>query len=66
MYCLQCFSSENILKDHKENSIIINGKQSIKMPEKDEIVFFQNCHKQLSIPFVIYADFEAITEKIHG
>ena len=27
---------------------------------------FKNNHKQLPVPFVIYADFEALTEKIHG
>ena len=27
---------------------------------------FNNFHKQLPVPFMIYADFEAITEKIEG
>ena len=67
MHCLQCFSSEIVLNNHKENCIIINGKQAIKMPEKgDNILKFNNYHKQQPIPFVIYADFEAITEKING
>ena len=35
MYCLQCFSSERVLTNHKENCIQINGTQSIKMPTKD-------------------------------
>ena len=34
------------------------------MPEKGDKVYFENHHKQLSVPFVIYADFEAITEKV--
>ena len=67
MYCLQCFSSERVLTDHKENCIQVNGTQAIKMPTKDNnILKFNNFHKQLPVPFVIYADFEAITEKIHG
>ena len=66
MYCLQCFSREDVLTEHKNNCISINGKQAIKMPEKGEKVYFKNHHKQLSVPFVIYADFEAITEKIYG
>ncbi|XP_068709676.1 uncharacterized protein [Montipora foliosa] len=67
MHCLQCFSSERVLTDHKENCIQVNGTQVIKMPTKDDnILKFNNFHKQLPIPFVIYADFEAITEKIHG
>ena len=27
--CLQCFSSEKVLIEHKENCLIINGKQSV-------------------------------------
>ena len=65
MYCLQHFSSERILNDHKENCIIINGTQGIKMPiKKEKILKFNGFNKQLPVPFVIYADFEAITEKI--
>ena len=66
MYCLQCFSREDVLTEHKNNCISINGKQAINMPEKGDKVYFKNHHKQLPVPFVIYADFEAITEKIHG
>ena len=66
-YCLQCFSSVIILNKHKTNCIQINGEQAIKMPEKGaNILKSNNYHKQLPVPFVIYADFEAITEKILG
>ena len=65
MFCLQHFSSERILTDHKENCIIINGTQGIKMPTiGNNILKFNGFNKQLPVPFVIYADFEAITEKI--
>ena len=30
-YCLQCFSSENILSEHKEDCLIVNGKQNVKL-----------------------------------
>ena len=67
MHCLQCFSSERVLNSHKENCIQVNGQQAIKMPDKDNnILKFNNFHKQQPVPFVIYADFEAITEKIQG
>jgi len=67
MYCLQFFSSERVLTDHKENCIPVNGTQAVKMPDKKyNILKFKNFHKQQPVPFVIYADFEAITEKIHG
>ena len=66
MNCLQCFSREDVLTEHKNNCISINGVQAINMPEKGDKVFFKNYHKQLPVPFVIYADFEALTEKIQG
>ena len=67
MHCLQCFSSERVLNDHRANCIIVNGTQAVKMPYKtNNILKFNNFHKQQTVPFVIYADFEAITEKIQG
>ena len=33
MYCLQCFSREDVLTEHIKNCLSINGKQAIKMPE---------------------------------
>ena len=67
MFCLQCFSSERVLTDHKDNCIALNGTQAVKMPEKgNNILKYNNFHKQQQVPFVIYADFEAITEKISG
>ena len=67
MYCLQCFSSESVLVKHANNCLTINGSQSINMPKQGEnILKFNNFHKQLPVPFVIYADFEAITKKIQG
>ena len=67
MYCLQNFTTEKTLKNHSEICMVFNGKQAIEMPNKDNNKLeFNNFHKQLPMPFVIYADFEAITEKIHG
>ena len=64
MYCFQCFSSERVLNNHTVDCVIINGKQAIKMPEPGSKIAFTNYRKQLPAPFVIYADFEAITEKV--
>ena len=64
MNCLQCFSSIEILDAQRKDCIVINGKQAIKMPNEDENeVEFVNHRKQIPVPFVIYADFEAITKK---
>ena len=67
MHCLQCFSSESILKKHTNNCSIINGKQAINMPKEGEnILKLNNFHKQQVVPFAIYADLEAITRKFQG
>ena len=67
MYCLQCFSSERILANPVNNCSTINSTQAINMPKQGEnILKFNIFHKQLPVPFVIYADFEAITKKIQG
>ena len=67
MYCLQCFSSERVLGNHVNNCLTINGAQAINMPKQGEnILKFNNFHKQPPVPFVIYADFEAITKKVQG
>lgn len=64
MHCLQRFSTEEILFKHKPVCMVLNGEQSIRMPKTGSTVQFKNFHKQLPAPFVIYADFEAITEKV--
>ena len=66
MHCLQCFKSKIVLNNHKENCIIIDGAQAIKMPKVDDMVYFKSYHKELTAPFVIYANFEDINEKLHG
>ena len=66
MSCLQCFSSEYIVEQRKTICLEINGLQAVRMPEPGSKVLFKNYHRQMQVPFVIYADFEAITEKIQG
>ena len=29
--CLQCFSSESVLSEHKQDRLVINGKQNVKL-----------------------------------
>jgi hypothetical protein len=39
----------------------------IEMPsEKNKFMEFKSLHKKLPVPFVIYADFEALTRKVEG
>ena len=42
-YCLQCFSSEKVLIEHKENCLIINRKQNVKL--KSSSISFKNYFK---------------------
>ena len=61
---LQCFSSEKVLIEHKENCLIINGEQSVKL--KNGSISFKNYFKQLPVPFKIYADFGCILKRVRG
>lgn len=36
MHCLQCFSSESVFNNHKDNCIQVNGTQAVKMLDKDK------------------------------
>ena len=59
---LQCFSSEKVLIEHKENCLTINGKQNVKL--KSSSISFKNYFKQLPALFKIYADFECILKGV--
>ena len=58
--CLQCFSSKNVLPEHKKVCLSINDAQSVRL-EKGTIKFKNYC-KQIPVPFKIYADFEYYLE----
>ena len=62
--CLHCCSSARVLENHKQDCLLINGTQAIKMSEAGSKIYFKNHNKMLPVPFAIYTDFEAITEKI--
>ena len=60
--CLNHFSTPEKLNEHievcKENSAC-----KIEVPKPGETISFKNFKKSMRVPFVIYADFEAVTEK---
>ena len=56
----QCFSRENVLIKHKEDCLIINGVQPVKLEEG--AIKFENYFKQIPVTFKIYADFECNLE----
>ena len=60
-YCLQAFSTVEILKRHIKDAFKINGKQRINMFKKVESVIFKNyIQRKIKLPFMIFADFESI------
>ena len=66
-FCRRCphsFSSKNLLERHKGDCFALNGTQAIDMPAEETKIYFKNHHRMQPVPFVIYADFETITEKI--
>ena len=66
--CLHGYTREDLLEEHKPECRG-NGERAIRIempkPEKS-IVKFENWHRQMKAPFVIYADFESIIKKIEG
>ena len=70
-YCMMCltgFSRADLLENHKKYCSGVNGRPTrIEMPEEGKnTLYFKNYHKQMKVPYVIYADFEALVRKIPG
>ena len=61
---LQCFSSKEILKNHRKVCLEINRKQATKLPEIDSNRKFTKHHKQFNAPFIIYTDFESNLKQV--
>ena len=55
---------KKILSEHKEDCLVINGKQSVKL--ESGFISSKNYSKQIPAPFKIYGDFECILEKFDG
>ena len=62
--CLQCFSSKNVLTEHKKVCLSINGAQSVRL-EKGTIEF-KNYFKQIPIPYKIYGDCECNLKSVES
>ena len=61
MSCLQNFTTEEILSNHKKQCLLINGCQEVKY--ESGTIKFTNYNKQIPIVFKIYADTECFFEK---
>ena len=62
MSCLQSFTTEEILSNHKKQCLLINGCQAVNY--KSGIIKFTNYNKQIPILFEIYADTECFLKRI--
>ena len=64
--CLHGYFREDLLEAHRQECKGI-GQTAVRveMPQEGKLTF-QNHHKQLPAPHVIYADFEALTTKVEG
>ena len=63
-YCKQHFASESTLQKHKEDCMLLNECQAIEMPPEGEVIKFKSFRETVKIPFVIYADLEALLHKL--
>ena len=66
--CKRCFShytKEELLEKHIKYCSN-NQTVAVKMPEPNTMLYFKNYHKQLPIPFVVYADFECFTKPMNS
>ena len=61
--CFTHFSKEELFQKHIEYCST-NETVAVKMPPRNAKLSFKNYHKQLPIPFVVYADFECFTKPI--
>ncbi len=63
--CLNSFWSKSNLQEHLE----LCGSHEpirIRMPHSGRFVQYENLHKELPVPFVVYADLEAMSVSIAG
>ena len=59
LYCLQSFSTEQILEKHVNDCFEINGKQIIKITKNVKLLNLKTKWGEKSL-FMIYAGFESI------
>ena len=62
--CFTHFTKDELLQKHIKYCST-NETVVVKMPPRDAMLRFQNYHKQLPIPFVVYSDFECFTKPLN-
>ena len=64
MQCIQHFTTEEILQKHIPECTIINKSQAVELPKKGSILKSKSIQQTMKVPFVLYADFEALLESL--
>ena len=64
MSCLQSFTTEEILSNHKKQCLLINGCQAVNY--ESGTIKFTNHNKQIPILFKIYADTECFLKRTNS
>ena len=62
--CLQSFTTEEILSNHKKQYLLINGCQAVNY--ESGTIKFTNHNKQILILFKIYADTECFLKRVNS
>ena len=62
--CFTHFTKYELLQKHI-SYCSSNETVSVRMPPRNTMLCFNNYHKQLPIPFVVYADFECFTKPVN-
>ena len=64
MHCLQNFTTEEVLANHKKQCLLINEYQAVNY--ESGTIKFINHSKQIPIPFKIYADTECFLKRTNS
>ena len=64
MSCLQNFTTEEVLPNHKKQFLLINGCQAVDY--KSGIIKITNHNKQIPILFKIYANTERFLKRVNS
>ena len=64
MACLQNFTTEEVLSNHKKQCLLINGCQAVNY--ESGTIKFTNYQKQIPTPFKIYVDTECFLKRINS
>jgi len=65
-YCQHGFIRQDLLDNHVKRGCLSVEGQSVKLPDKGDVIGFLNENRKFKCPYVVYGDFECLTEKIEN